>query len=222
MIDIVSSSTQALCSGSRTSLDEDPAGLHLIWASRGPTDWRALRQVLRMGIDGLIASWQWRARRQASGRRVCLRHDGTRAPPISIAYSHIVAMLLVSNDGRKVGVDLEISRVQRLRRYALISQTFTGWRPDNAMSVFVRAEAWAKATDYQFVRNAGTFLRRSWNAGLREDGRFVSDVDISSLLPCGALPSSTCAAAAICTDAQAPPWKVHPIKEVLEDGRLLS
>ena len=168
---------------------------------------REQRRQLKIGIDTLIASWNWQQYKTDRGRLCCLK--GTQpAPPVSVIYSGPVALILVSNDWRNVGVDIEISAAHRFARYQRIAKTLGSQSDHNSMKVLVRAEAWAKATACGFTFGAHYFFANSHLIGHRYDGRVVWDVDLQTILP-EPLLKGRLAAVAACADATSPPIKIH-------------
>src|SRR5690606_36454099 len=83
-----------------------------------------------------------------------------------------------------------------------------GISPDDAMSTFVRAEAWAKAAGCGFAFGAAHFLRNAAH-GLLPDGRLLRDLDLSERLQ-GLAGKDSRITAAICADARCPEPVIPP------------
>lgn len=163
------------------------SGLHLLTLA-GATlhvpkqaDARSARLALREAVAERFEDWGWHVLRHPGGGRSCAFADGAPCPPVSISYSGHVALILVSSDWRPVGIDIEIMSIKRARRFAirLGELGFGDLDADEALTAFVRAEAWAKAdgSGFRFGPCAALWrLRRSRRSGPRPDCRRIIDL----------------------------------------------
>ncbi len=166
------------------------------------------RKRLRDAVEGFLAGLGWQSLRLPSGRRIAAALDGSPVPPISISYSGPLALVAISPDWRPVGVDLELCETGRTYRYDRIESEYLDRRSPDPMATFVRAEAWSKALDYGFAFGPGYFFRGSTEAGPRDGGKRVDDLDLRFLLPeldVGPVRVQ----AAVCCDITAPPMSIH-------------
>jgi hypothetical protein len=155
-------------------------GLHLIYDKQighRPT----ARKRLRGAVERTFEKFGWQTLRLPNGKRLCAALDGGPVPPVSISYSGPFALIAISSDWRSVGVDLELAPRNRLRRYEMIEAEYLDKRSADPMTTFVRAEAWAKALDYGFVFGPAFFFKGSVEAGERDGGKRVDDLDLGPL-----------------------------------------
>ena len=191
------------------------SGLHVIrlgtCSDLTPRRDREKRLVLQSAVDARLEAWGWRWVRLPKGGRSCALPDGSPCPPISISYSGHTAVILVSSDWRAVGVDIEIMTRHRAIRLAgrladlgIMTEVSD---PANALAVFARAEAWAKADGVGFLfgpRAALWRLGHSHIPGLRPGGQRVLDVSPPSGALCASRESPDfCARLAVCQDMHA-------------------
>lgn len=182
-------------------------GYHVIFDSQ--TKNRAeLRARLRAAIEEMFKRFNWQSLRTPNGKRLCAGAGGEPVPPISISYSGPVAILAVSPDWRGIGVDVEIAAKNRLDKYRKIEAGYVPQSSPDPMATFVRAEAWAKALDYGFAFGPAFFLRGSAEAGGRDGGKRVYDIDLTCV---DGLPDfdGLRIHASVCVDIAAPPLALH-------------
>lgn len=188
---------------------EHSGGLHLIYdrqTGHRPT----ARKRLRGAIERTFEKFGWQSIRLPNGKRLCAALDGGPVPPVSISYSGPFALIAVSSDWRSIGVDIELAPRNRLGRYDMIESEYLDHRSDDPMATFVRAEAWAKALDYGFSFGPSFFFRGSTEAGNRDGGKRVDDLDLGPLdLELDFDGQAYRLQAAVCVDLAAPPLSLH-------------
>jgi hypothetical protein len=182
-------------------------GYHVIFDNQTKNRTR-LRARLRAAVDNLFKRQNWQTLKTPNGKRLCAGANGEPVPPISISYSGPMAIVAISPDWRNIGVDIEVTPKARVNKYSCIEAGYVSWSSPDPMATFVRAEAWAKALDYGFAFGPSFFLRGSANAGERDGGKRVDDIDLNCMAGLIDLDGQRIHAS-VCVDIAAAPMALH-------------